>query len=228
MQINSLKKVVEYIAGKESLKLVDLLYGKKDINEFLIAKKLSLTINQTRNILYKLSNAGILDSIRKKDKRKGWYIYFWTFNYARSLEVLHDSLQAEIMALEKDLESKKSKRYYKCKICGREVTEEEALLTEFSCLECGEVYALADNAHYILEIEKNKEKLIKELVSIAKELAEEREKNDKKRIKSDAKKTSKKKREAKKAREDKKKLKEKEFPKKKQPSKKKTSVKKKK
>ena len=81
MQINFLKKVVENTAGIEAVRIVDLLYGKKDVNEFLIAKKLALTINQTRNLLYRLSHLGIITSIRKKDKRKGWYIYFWTFNH---------------------------------------------------------------------------------------------------------------------------------------------------
>ena len=85
MQINLLKKVVENTAGIDAVKIVDLLFGKKDVNEFLIAKKLNLTINQTRNLLYRLSHLGIINSIRKKDKRKGWYIYFWTFNVLKSL-----------------------------------------------------------------------------------------------------------------------------------------------
>jgi len=88
MQINYLKKIANSVAGEQAVKIVDLLYDKKDINEFLIAKKLGITINQTRNLLYKLSHLGILSSIRKKDKRKGWYIYFWTFDVLKSLEVL--------------------------------------------------------------------------------------------------------------------------------------------
>ncbi len=88
MQINLLKKVVEKTAGLPAVKIVDLLYNKKNINEFLIAKKLMLTINQTRNLLYRLSHMGIISSTRKKDKRKGWYIYFWTFNILKSLELL--------------------------------------------------------------------------------------------------------------------------------------------
>ena len=180
MQINFLKKVVENTAGLDAVRIVDLLYGKKDVNEFLIAKKLALTINQTRNLLYRLSHLGIINSIRKKDKRKGWYIYFWTFNVFRSLEVLKESINEEINGLKGQLNSKKQKRFYKCKLCGREVNEESALLTNFICSECGEVYDLADNTQIINEGAKQIEKLQKELNLVNSEIAEEQSKKDKK------------------------------------------------
>ena len=55
MQIKFLKDIVASVAGQPASKIVDLLYGKKNVNEFLISKKLGLTINQTRNVLYKLA-----------------------------------------------------------------------------------------------------------------------------------------------------------------------------
>lgn len=183
MQINFLKRVVENTAGLEAVKIVDLLYNKKDINEFLIAKKLGLTINQTRNLLYRLSHLGILSSIRKKDKRKGWYIYFWTFNILKSLEVLEQTLNNEIVGMKKQLENMQTKRYYKCKLCGREVNEEAALNTDFTCGECGEVYGLSDNKAPIEELAKKIEKLNKELNSIRNEISQEQEKMDKKLLK---------------------------------------------
>ncbi len=184
MQVNLLKKVVGEIAGEEAVKIVDLLYGKKDINEFLIAKKLNLTINQTRNMLYKLSHLGILSSTRKKDKRKGWYIYFWTFNISKSLEVLANAINVEIANLNNQLENKKSKRYYKCGICGREVNEETALLSNFICTECGEVYGLADNTEAIKEIIKKIEKFQKEVKIINVEIEAEQSTKDKRLVRS--------------------------------------------
>jgi transcription factor E len=180
MQINLLKKVVENTAGVDAVRIVDLLFGKKDVNEFLIAKKLNLTINQTRNLLYRLSHLGIINSIRKKDKRKGWYIYFWTFNVLKSLEVLAEGIKAEIGSLNGQLQSKKQKRFYKCKLCGREVNEESALLTDFICSECGEVYDLADNSASLVETAKQIEKLEKELAHVQLEIDEEQGKKDKK------------------------------------------------
>ncbi|MBM3247312.1 hypothetical protein FJZ17_02110 [Candidatus Pacearchaeota archaeon] len=180
MQINLLKKIVEKTAGVGAVRIVDLLYNKKDINEFLIAKKLGLTINQTRNLLYRLSHLGILSSIRKKDKRKGWYIYFWTFNVLRSLEVLEENLTQEINSMKQELFSRQQKRSYKCKICGREVNEEAALLNNFICHECGEVFELADNRQAIEDIMKNIAKVEKELEHVRSEISLEREKLDQK------------------------------------------------
>ncbi len=175
MQINLIKKVVENTAGEPAVKIVDLLYGKRDVNEFLIAKKLNLTINQTRNLLYRLSHLGIISSIRKKDKRKGWYIYFWTFNVLKSMEVLEQSISHEISLLEAEMNSKKQKRFYKCSFCGRESNEEAALLTNFTCTECGEVYGLMDNAPLLADVAKKIEKLQREREGIRVEIKKEEE-----------------------------------------------------
>ncbi len=180
MQINLLKKVVEKTAGLPAVKIVDLLYNKKNINEFLIAKKLMLTINQTRNLLYRLSHMGIISSTRKKDKRKGWYIYFWTFNILKSLELLETTIQDEIYRLQADLDSKKQKRFYKCAICGREVTEEGALQTNFTCSECGEIYVLAEHTLIIKNVEDEIIKLQKELHAVQEEIGKEQSVKDKK------------------------------------------------
>lgn len=175
MQINLLKRVVENIAGSQAVKIVDLLYNKKDINEFLIAKKMGLTINQIRNLLYRLAHLGIISSIRKKDKRKGWYIYFWTFNVLKSLEVLESAISKEIQQKKNQLANKQSMRFYRCKICGREVNEESALLTDFTCSECGEVYDLADNKAIIEEISKEITKLERELATVEAEIKKVKE-----------------------------------------------------
>ena len=99
--INLLKTVVEDLINKQSATIIDLLSGNKNVNEFSIAKNLKLTINQTRNILYKLSDFGIVSFIRKKDKRKGWYIYFWTLNTHQALSISNENLNKKLDNLNK-------------------------------------------------------------------------------------------------------------------------------
>jgi len=181
MQIKFLRSIVEHLAGKQAIPFVDLLYGKKDVNEFLIAKKLDLTINQTRNVLYKLSDFGLVSFIRKKDKRKGWYIYFWTLDISRSLDTLGNKLKQELSQLEHQLKSRREKRYYVCKTCGVEVTEEVALLNSFTCPECGEIYELSDNESVIKDSERDIIKVKKEFSYVNSEMEKETEKLDKKR-----------------------------------------------
>ena len=181
MQTKLLKSIVSDIAGKQAVEIVDLLAGKKDVNEFLIAKKLKLTINQTRNILYKLADAGLVSFIRKKDKRKGWYIYFWTLNSLKSLELLENRFLAEIARLENLLKNRQTRRFYVCNTCNVEVGEETALINEFICQECGEVYNLATNENIIKELEGNISRIKKHLETIKDEKNKEIEVQNKKK-----------------------------------------------
>lgn len=180
MQINFLKTVVEDIAGKQATEIVKLLVGKKDVNEFLIAKKLKLTINQTRNILYKLTDRGLVSFTRKKDKRKGWYIYFWTLNSLKSLGSLEKKLLGKTEQFNNQLKNRKTKRFYFCKTCNVEVGEETALLNNFTCRECGEVYSLAEKDKVVKELESKIAKLERQLKMIKEEMENEEIRQEKK------------------------------------------------
>ncbi len=181
MQIKFLKDIVGEVAGKQAVEIVSLLVGKKDVNEFLIAKKLKLTINQTRNILYKLSNFRLVSFTRKKDKRKGWYIYFWTLDVLKSLELLEKKLLGELAIIEKQLKNRKIKRFYFCKTCNVEVGEETALLNNFICPECGQVYGLAGTDKVIKELENKINRLKRNLAIIKEEKEKLMEKEVKRR-----------------------------------------------
>ncbi|MAH45710.1 hypothetical protein CMI37_07760 [Candidatus Pacearchaeota archaeon] len=187
MQIKLLHNLVEELAGVDTGRIVDILFNKKDVNEFLIAKKMELTINQVRNILYKLSADGLVTFIRKKDKRKGWYIYYWTLKTEKCLVKLEQSLISKIADLESLLESRETKRFYVCKACDIEVSEETALENGFTCEECAEVYALQDNAQSIKETKAQILRRERELKLINEELGSLREKEEKKKARQEKK-----------------------------------------
>jgi len=199
MQTKLLEDVVSEIAGKSGKDILQLLIGKKDVNEFLIAKKLALTINQVRNILYKLSNFSLVTFTRKKDKRKGWYTYFWTINTKKALELLEKKSKKEIETLKSQLKSREVKRFYLCKVCKTEVSEETALLHDFTCPECGDIYDLVDNKKIINELKNNISRLEKQKQTVLQELDKIKEIEDKKRAR-ETKKEEKKKAEERKAR----------------------------
>ena len=75
------KKIEEIlldIIGPEGLPLVQQLYGKEHVSEFDLATKTKKDIKVIRRMLYTLYNHNVIGFIRKKDKQKGWYIYYWT------------------------------------------------------------------------------------------------------------------------------------------------------
>jgi len=183
MQVKFLKSVIEHLINKSAVPIIDLLVDKKDVNEFLIAKKLELTINQTRNILYKLSDYGLVSFIRKKDKRKGWYIYFWTLNVYQSLSLLEGRLKKEVDQLESQLKSRREKGYYLCNTCSIEVTEEVSLMNDFTCPECEQVYELNENPEITKDLEKEISKIRKEMKMVSEEREKEWKRVEKKKAK---------------------------------------------
>ena len=182
MQIKLLNDIVMETAGKQAGEIVNLLFGKRDVNEFLVAKKLKLTINQVRNIFYKLSNFGLVSFIRKKDKRKGWYTYFWTLNNEKALELLERRLEKEVENMKQQLKSRETKRFYFCKTCKREVSEESALLHEFTCQECGEVYSLNEDQKILGDLKNEISKIEKYKLGLTEELGKVRIEREKRQL----------------------------------------------
>jgi transcription factor E len=174
-----LRDTMVSIAGRQAEPIVDLLNGKKYINEFLIAKKLNLTINQTRNILYKISDYGLVSSIRKKDKKKGWYTYFWKLEILKCLEFLRAEIIKKIEQINHQIKSRETKEFYICQKCNIEFNEENALIHNFACNECGEIMSRKDNTSVVKEYNKELDKLRRELVFVDEGLRIEKEKIEK-------------------------------------------------
>jgi len=187
------------------------LNSKKHQNEFNIAKKMGITINQTRNILYKLSDFGLVSSERKKDKKKGWYTYFWKFEIMKSLEFLQNLLLENKEEIKKEIETREKNNYYVCDLCNLEYNEDEALLMDFTCDECGDLFKTKDNSKLIRELNKRLEKIDERLEFINVEIEKEQKKLDKKKtiqLKKEEKEKELKKEIAKQKRAEKKKLKD--------------------
>ena len=178
-----LKEVISIVVGKQAEEIVDLLDTKKHVNEFVLAKKLDITINQTRNILYKISDHGLVSSIRKKDKRKGWYTYFWKIEILKALEFLKTNLNKKKEQFKNQIKSRETKRFYVCERCNIEVNEENALLYNFTCNECGAVFTMKDNTKLIRDLKKHLERIERDLKLVEIEIETEREKIEKKKSK---------------------------------------------
>lgn len=183
MQVKLLNTIVLSIAGSQADGLVEMLHDKKNMNEFLIAKKLKLTINQVRNILYKLADEGLVSFTRKKDTKKGgWYIYYWTLNLGKSLFRFKEKLEHEIENLKNQINTKKSATFFYCKSCGLELTQENALQHDYTCPECGEALDIKDTMAEVQALEKEIAKREEIFNEVSKELGGVMEKEDKARV----------------------------------------------
>lgn len=208
-----LKEIISITTGKGNEQIAELLNSQKYQNEFNIAKKLGITINQTRNLLYKISDYGLVVSERKKDKKKGWYTYYWRFDIMKCLDFLKKRLVESKTKFEVQIQQREASQFYICEYCNLEYSEENALLMEFTCDECGELLTSKDNSNLVKVLKKNIEKIDEKLVEIEIEIEKEQKKLDKKKVislKVEEEEKEAKKLEAKKKRDERKKEREKE------------------
>lgn len=176
-----LKESLLLAAGKQAEELAEFLDSKKYTNEFLIAKKLDLTINQTRNILYRISEHGLVSYTRKKDKKKGWYTYFWKIEALKALEFLRDKLMERVEQVTSQIKSRETKNFYHCSRCNIEFNEENALFNDFTCIECGNILEMKDNTKLVRAYKKNLERLENQLSLLDSEIEKEKQNLDKKK-----------------------------------------------
>jgi transcription initiation factor TFIIE subunit alpha len=158
-----IEDVVSEVSGADVIPLVKALKNRKDVSEFKIADELKQEINLTRNMLYRLYDFNLVSFIRKKDKKKGWYIYYWTFNSKNITYLLKDLKKKKLERLKERLKREKGVDFYTCGNGCIRLDFEQATDFEFKCPECGSLLDLEDNSKKIDEIKKEIIKLEKEV-----------------------------------------------------------------
>lgn len=163
LSVANLKELVIKIADEGAFKIVRYILDKQNISEFVIAEKLGMTVNEVRNKLYKLQTYNLVSSTRKKDKEKGWYIYYWTFKQKDAYELFYNLKQKKLKELKDTLEKEDKTKFLICKNECKRLTFEESLEEDFKCPVCGTLLKEESN-------KKNISTIRKELINLEKEL----------------------------------------------------------
>jgi transcription initiation factor TFIIE subunit alpha len=158
-----IEQVVENTAGQDVLPLVTELKHKKNYSEFKLAETLRIEVNQVRNMLYRLLKYNLVTFIRRKDKRKGWYIYYWTFRLKQIKNVLRQVKKERIEKLRDRLQREKQEQFFTCSHQCMRMNFEKATDFMFKCPECGELLYQEDNSGKIKAIENEIKELDKQL-----------------------------------------------------------------
>src|SRR3989344_1811513 len=204
--MNILDKIIDdfisEVIGKDVLNLLQYLRKKQNVSEFKLAEKLSLTVNQTRNMLYRLYSHSLVDFTRKKDKKKGWYIYYWDFYPDRALNSALAHKNKRLDVLKNLLKKEETGQYFSCPENDVRFLLEQAIEHGFKCPECDKVLVQENNTRKIQSLTRTIDELEKEINDGNKILAEKREeelkkieaskKRDRKKPKKPAKKVAKK------------------------------------
>jgi len=158
-----IKDVVSQVAGEDVIPLVIALKNKKNISEFKLADQIKTEINITRNMLYRLFDYNLVSFIRRKDKKKGWYIYYWTFNTKRIKHLTLDLKKKKLERLRERLKRENSGQFYIYEEKCIRLDFEQATNFEFKCPECGRLLNLDNNREKIEQIQKEIKEIEKEL-----------------------------------------------------------------
>lgn len=157
--------VLTHVAGPDVLPLVEYLKGKKDVSEFIIAKDMNIDIQTIRNQLYRLMHNNLISSWRKKDKQKGWYIYYWTYNPKHVEFLFWDIKKKRLERLRERLAREESDFFFMCQDNGCvRLDFEKATEFNYQCPECGGMMIQQDN-------NRTKEYLKKEISELEEELS---------------------------------------------------------
>jgi len=141
--------IITEVAGEDCVPLYKALKGKKNISEFVLAEKVEHEINITRNMLYRLYHSNLVSFIRKKDKQKGWYIYYWTFNNLQLSHLFKNLRQNRLVKLQERLDREQNSHFYRCPEKCMRLDFERATEFQYKCPECGVLLEMSDNSQII-------------------------------------------------------------------------------
>ena len=146
-----INEVISALAGEEAVPVVELIMESPHLSEFIIAEELEWEISKVRQILYRLHTYGLAVYKRKKDRKKGWYISYWTFrkDEIRSLMAKLKEERLDHLRERLEREEKHKGNFYLCPSGCMRLDFDSAFENGFKCSECGQVLANQDNSRTI-------------------------------------------------------------------------------
>ena len=153
------------VIGEHAIPIVEFLRVKEKVSEFIIGDELGIDIHEIRQILYKLHDNNLVTYIRKKDRQKGWYISYWTFDAKRVKELIIRMKTQKLDMLQERLEKEAGNVncFFMCPNTCVRLDFDGATNFDFKCPECGTILNQQDNSKTIENIKERIAALEEEL-----------------------------------------------------------------
>jgi len=161
-----IKDVAGMLSVEDTLNIIFNIKDKVNVSEFKIAEDLHLEIRDIRKKLYRLLENNLVTFKRKKDKKKGWYIYYWTFNPVQAKFLYTQLREKKLKILQERLEREKNNQFFICPNACVRLDFEKAFEFDFKCPECGSSVKEHNNESTIRNLEEEIERLKRELAEI--------------------------------------------------------------
>lgn len=148
--------------GEEGLDVTKCLIGR-EITDEGIAEETGFKLNIVRKLLYKLYDYRLASYVRTKDKDIGWYIYTWKLDLSKVSEILKQRKMSILDELTNRLEFETSNVFFFCRNDNAKVPFSVASENSFKCPQCNEIMDYADNRSVVVNIEREINRLKKEI-----------------------------------------------------------------
>lgn len=166
MDLERIKQITAELVGEEASQIVEFLYYNPGHSEFDINENLELSVSRIRSILYELKAKNLIDYDRKKDKVKGWYLYYWRVAIDNYDKVYYLDKKKKLEMFKERLEREENTTFYICPHFCKRLSFEDALENNFTCPICKALLKEENKERKIELLQRNikeHEKFLKEL-----------------------------------------------------------------
>ncbi|MBS3165771.1 hypothetical protein J4444_01490 [Candidatus Woesearchaeota archaeon] len=165
---HKIEEILIGILGIDGTPLIKELQGKSNISEFDLATKTKKDIKVIRKMLYLLYNSNLVGFTRKKDKQKGWYIYYWTLIPDNVRFSYFKIKREQLVRLKSRLEEEQKEIFFVCESKCVRLNFDQSIGFDFRCPECGKLISQDNNEAKVKE-------LIQKIAELEQDLTEEHE-----------------------------------------------------
>ncbi len=133
------KALLLEIAGKDGVKIGQyLLNNPNEVTDEELADKTQIKLNLVRKILYKLNENKLAKFRRVRDKKSGWFIYYWGQDFDRIVELVTVKQRKVLKKLQARLEFEQGNMFFVCsqKCNDERYSFDEAVELTFTCPNC--------------------------------------------------------------------------------------------
>ena len=137
MVLDRLLDITNELISDEATQVVEFLYSNPGASEFDISEGIRFTVSQIRSILYELKSKNLIDYDRRKDKEKGWYLYYWKVLPHNFEKVYLSEKKKKLEQFKERLDNEENSIYYICPNYCKRLSFDDALDENFTCPICG-------------------------------------------------------------------------------------------
>jgi transcription initiation factor TFIIE subunit alpha len=149
---------LEGLLGEGGVEIASTIYDNEYTDEE-IAKETGIRVNTVRKVLYRLYDNRLASYRRTRDKKTGWYIYYWKMDLNKASEIMKNLEREYLQELLQQLEYERNNMFFSCGNGCERVVFEVASEKNFKCSGCEGDLLYYDNSKVIKNLEHQIKKL---------------------------------------------------------------------